>query len=494
MPTVTWARVDPARRAAVVEAAEAEFGAHGFSRGSLNVIARRAGVAKGSLFQYFADKRDLYAFIADIASQRVRSYMEDLIRELDPNRPFFEFLTDLLDGWVAYFAEHPRERALHAAATLEVDTDARISVRSVLHRHYLDVLRPLVRDAHARGDLRADSDTGALMSLLLLIFPHLALAPYMRGLDPILGLDEPTPEQPALAVRRLVAVLAAAFDAQHPATNSGDRADWEKLSDDERDYATRLCTQFIAGEEAVTEDIQPFMSAMRAEGRLADEMYLTQFAFEEAKHTQVFRMWLDAVGISEDLHRYLDDLPAYRQIFYAELPECLNALSADPSPAAQVRASVTYNHIVEGMLALTGYYAWHKICVERAILPGMQELVRRIGDDERRHMAWGTFTCRRHVAADDANWTVFETRMNELIPLALRLIEEGFALYGDQPPFDLSKDDFLQYSTDKGMRRFGTISNARGRPVAEIDVDYSPAQLEDTFADEDRRTLAAASA
>lgn len=221
MPTVTWARVDPARRAAVVEAAEAEFGAHGFSsRGSLNVIARRAGVAKGSLFQYFADKRDLYAFIADIASQRVRSYMEDLIRELDPNRPFFEFLTDLLDGWVAYFAEHPRERALHAAATLEVDTDARISVRSVLHRHYLDVLRPLVRDAHARGDLRADSDTGALMSLLLLIFPHLALAPYMRGLDPILGLDEPTPEQPALAVRRLVAVLAAAFDAQHPATNS----------------------------------------------------------------------------------------------------------------------------------------------------------------------------------------------------------------------------------------------------------------------------------
>ena len=49
------------------------------------------------------------------------------------------------------------------------------------------------------------------MSLLLLIFPHLALAPYMRGLDPILGLDDPTPEQPALAVRRLVAVLTAAF-------------------------------------------------------------------------------------------------------------------------------------------------------------------------------------------------------------------------------------------------------------------------------------------
>ena len=273
---------------------------------------------------------------------------------------------------------------------------------------------------------------------------------------------------------------------------SRDRADWEKLSDDERHFATRLCAEFIAGEEAVTEDIQPFMSAMRAEGRLGDEMYLTQFAFEEAKHTQVFRMWLDAVGIKDDLHGYLDDLPAYRQMFYEELPDCLSALSTDPSPAAQVRASVTYNHVVEGMLALTGYYAWHKICVVRGILPGMQELVQRISDDERRHMAWGTFTCRRHVAADDANWTAFEARMNELIPLALQATEQGFVLY-DPIPFDISLDEFMQYSADKGMRRFGTIASARGRPVGEIDLDYSPLQLEDTFADEDQKALATVS-
>src|SRR3712207_424200 len=93
---------------------------------------------------------------------------------------------------------------------------------------------------------------------------------------------------------------------------SRDREDWEALSGLEREYAARLCAQFIAGEEAVTQDIQPFMAAMRAEGRLGDEMYLTQFAFEEAKHTQAFRLWLDAVGLTEDLQHYLDDLPSYR--------------------------------------------------------------------------------------------------------------------------------------------------------------------------------------
>ena len=215
MPTVTWARVDPARRAAIIEAAESEFGAHGFSRGSLNVIARRAGVAKGSLFQYFADKRDLYAFIADIGSQRVRSYMEDRIRELDP-QPAVLRISDRpgsTPGW-------PTSPITRTNVPCTPQRPSRSTPRpasacsSVIHRHYLEVLRPLVRDAQTRGDLRADSDTDALLSLLLLIFPHLALAPYMRGLDPILGLDEPTPEQPALAVRRLVAVLAAAFSAR----------------------------------------------------------------------------------------------------------------------------------------------------------------------------------------------------------------------------------------------------------------------------------------
>src|SRR5258708_32062550 len=120
----------------------------------------------------------------------------------------------------------------------------------------------------------------------------------------------------------------------------------------------------------------------------------------------------------------------------------------------------------------------------------MQELVRRLGGDEGRHMAGGPFPCRRPVAADDANWTVFETRMNELIPIALQATEQAFSLYAPIP-FGMSMDESMQYSSDKGMRRFGTISSARGRPVTEIDLDYSPLQLEDSFADEDEKALAA---
>jgi ribonucleoside-diphosphate reductase beta chain len=276
---------------------------------------------------------------------------------------------------------------------------------------------------------------------------------------------------------------------------SRDRAYWEQLSEPEHEIATALCAQFVAGEESVTQDIQPFMRAMRSEGRLADEMYLTQFAFEEAKHVEVFRRWLDAVGLTKDLSSYVIATPAYQRIFGEELPASLDALATDPSPAAQVRASATYHHVVEGMLALTGYYAWHKICVEHGILPGMQELVRRIGDDERRHMAWGTFTCRRHVAADDANWAVFENRMTELVPMAMQSTVEFFAPFaGGRVPFGLVPDEFTAHAQHKGLRRIGTIGSARNRPPAEIDLDYAPMELEETFAAEDAQELSTAEA
>ncbi|MEU6269004.1 R2-like ligand-binding oxidase [Saccharopolyspora shandongensis] len=271
---------------------------------------------------------------------------------------------------------------------------------------------------------------------------------------------------------------------------SKDAEDWQRLDEAEQRSVAGLCAQFIAGEEAVTQDLQPFVSAMAAEGRFGDEMYLTQFVFEEAKHTQVFRLWLDAVGLTEDLHGLVEDNPGYREIFYRALPESLHALHADPSPENQVRASVTYNHVVEGTLALTGYYAWHKICVSRGILPGMQQVIRRIGDDERRHMAWGTFTCRRHVAADERNWDVVQDQMAKLLPHAIAQVQWKPEDAPEVLPFELDKDELTAYASDRATRRLGAISSARGVPLAQIDVDASPEQLEDQFGAEDEAELA----
>jgi ribonucleoside-diphosphate reductase beta chain len=274
---------------------------------------------------------------------------------------------------------------------------------------------------------------------------------------------------------------------------SQDARDWASLGPDEQFLIKTLTALFIAGEEAVTEDIQPFMAAMSAEGRLGDELYLTQFAFEEAKHTQAFRLWLDAIGVTEDLHPYVEQNQGYQRIFYDELPKRLGALRTDHSPEAQIRASVTYNHIVEGTLALTGYYVWNRIITERGMLPGMQEIVARIGDDERRHMAWGTFTCRRHVAADDRMWDVVQDQMQAMLEPALAVVRDPYERFPEKIAATNilgDMDEVVMYAFNRGTRRLGTIESARGRDLAEIDVDSTPSELEETFAAEDAAELA----
>ena len=120
----------------------------------------------------------------------------------------------------------------------------------------------------------------------------------------------------------------------------------------------------------------------------------------------------------------------------------------------------------------------------------MQELVRCIADDERRHMAWGTFTCRRHVAADDANWDVVLRRTAELLPHALSAIQWVHEQF-DEVPFDLDVHRLVGYAADRAQRRLGAIEAARGLPVEQIDFDHSPELLEERFSAEDAATFAA---
>ena len=74
-----------------------------------------------------------------------------------------------------------------------------------------------------------------------------------------------------------------------------DQHDWQALQADEKDLLWRLTAMFQAGEEAVTLDLLPLIMVIAKEGRLEEEMFLTTFLFEEAKHTDFFNRFLDEV-------------------------------------------------------------------------------------------------------------------------------------------------------------------------------------------------------
>lgn len=211
MPTATWDRLAAARRAAVIEAAEAEIAAHGFGNASLNTIARNAGVAKGSLFQYFADKADLCAYVADRASERIRVRMQALMDELSWDADLLTPMMQLVGEWVRYFYSHPTDLALTAATNLESDPTARAAVRERANHHYLAILRPLMTMARDSGKLKPDTDVEALMVAIGVLLPHLALSPHVGGLDPVLGLEGADADTAVQQARRVIASIMTPY-------------------------------------------------------------------------------------------------------------------------------------------------------------------------------------------------------------------------------------------------------------------------------------------
>ena len=120
MPTSTWYRLNPVNRERVLEAAQREFGTHGYSTGSLNTIAREADIAKGSLFQYFEDKLEFFTYVAEETASRIHTEMERRIAASDFDQSFTHWLGDVCCMWADYFAEHPLERGVTAAINLEI--------------------------------------------------------------------------------------------------------------------------------------------------------------------------------------------------------------------------------------------------------------------------------------------------------------------------------------------------------------------------------------
>jgi ribonucleoside-diphosphate reductase beta chain len=245
-----------------------------------------------------------------------------------------------------------------------------------------------------------------------------------------------------------------------------DKADWQRLAPQEQDLLLRLTAMFQAGEEAVTLDLLPLILAIAQEGRLEEEMFLTTFLFEEAKHTDFFNRFLvEVVHTDPDLGHYHTE--NYHTVFYDALPQALRALQVDASPAAQVRASVTYNMIVEGVLAETGYHAYFTVMQQHNILPGVRHGIRLLQQDESRHIAYGIFLLSRLVAADDGLWDVLEETMNDLLPPALGVVGDAFAAY-DEMPFGLEESVFTEYALNQFQKRVERLEKARGATLEEI--------------------------
>ena len=90
MPKDTFFNLAEEKRNRIISAAISEFAANQYEVASISKIVKQASIAKGSFYQYFEDKKDLYFYIIEVASQKKKAYLSPKFSDINSN--FFTFL------------------------------------------------------------------------------------------------------------------------------------------------------------------------------------------------------------------------------------------------------------------------------------------------------------------------------------------------------------------------------------------------------------------
>lgn len=73
----TFLKLSPDKQERLLRAAYLEFGEHDYSQASLSRLVKTLGIAKGSIYQYFNDKKGLYLYLLEQANRKRQQYVAE---------------------------------------------------------------------------------------------------------------------------------------------------------------------------------------------------------------------------------------------------------------------------------------------------------------------------------------------------------------------------------------------------------------------------------
>lgn len=108
MPKETFLNLPEEKRGLIEDVAIDEFAEYGFETASINRIVKAAGIAKGSFYQYFEDKADLFMHIIEVVGQKKVEYISPVM--MNPtDHDFFTLLEELYRSGLAFAKDYPKE-------------------------------------------------------------------------------------------------------------------------------------------------------------------------------------------------------------------------------------------------------------------------------------------------------------------------------------------------------------------------------------------------
>lgn len=106
MPFSTFFNLPAEKKPKIFEVSIAEFAKEGYLKSSVSSIIKNAGIPRGSFYQYFKDKLDLYKYVIEQIGIKKHDYTQKSY-PLSDEIKFINIVRNLFLGGVHFYRKHP---------------------------------------------------------------------------------------------------------------------------------------------------------------------------------------------------------------------------------------------------------------------------------------------------------------------------------------------------------------------------------------------------
>ena len=107
MPKQTFFNLPDEKREVIINAAIDEFAEYGLENASTNRIVANSGISKGSFYQYFEDKQDVFMYLISLLEQEKIAFFSDK-RPPSLNMDTFEYFRWMIKTGMEFNSTNPR--------------------------------------------------------------------------------------------------------------------------------------------------------------------------------------------------------------------------------------------------------------------------------------------------------------------------------------------------------------------------------------------------
>ena len=174
MPKDTLEKIKPAKREKLLGEAAKLFAQRGYNQADMAELATRAGVAKGSLYNYFESKQELYLYVCRDGLERSR---QAVYGGLDPDWDVYRQLEHVFTQGAAFARQHPEYLILYlnvSSAGLEPFAEKlSLEVEKYTADHLKAVLTRDIKRGMVRSDLNVNHAAFWINSLYIVFLSSL---------------------------------------------------------------------------------------------------------------------------------------------------------------------------------------------------------------------------------------------------------------------------------------------------------------------------------